>query len=535
MRAFWFPLAISLVACGSSEPSTLGDCAPGLPAFEITGSVSEADQKTYRMLPFTVASGTGRVELSYQWTDREGPPGSPVTSTVLDLGLWDEKGYRTQAGFRGWGGSRQGRIDQDRPPIFVQADAADRGFFPGPVNAGTWFAELGIPVVSPQGADYVVRVACRAGAGVEPADDAVDPAHVANVATRWYHADFHMHGYHSNPDGPEWADFVAAARAAKLDVLMATEYVTGRHWQTLGAVQRANPDLLVWPGREVITYFGHVNVHGETPGYYEYRHGFEDVTLAQVQDEATGRGALFQVNHPTFFPPPALSNFCRGCYFELGDQVDWARVDTIEILTGPVLATGSDIGTPIPGQIETPFLQTAIDLWESLLMQGYKVAAVSGSDSKGQEPDDAERRRRGYGSSATAVYAAGLSRAALASALRAGHAYVRTRGVDRSPALEYTATFGPQSGMFGDTLTVGPTDVVELRVVVTGGAGQVLRFLQNGEQVIEVAVPTDPHVATLNVTRALDEGPLGTFWNVEVRDAQTRTAIGNPIFLRGGA
>ena len=34
---------------------------------------------------------------------------------------------------------------------------------------------------------------------------------------------------------------------------MVTEYVTGRHWDTLGAVQRANPDLVIWPGREVIT------------------------------------------------------------------------------------------------------------------------------------------------------------------------------------------------------------------------------------------------------------------------------------------
>lgn len=98
-----------------------------------------------------------------------------------------------------------------------------------------------------------------------------------------------------------------------------------------------------------------------------------------------------------------------GCYFELGDQIDWDRVTTLEILTGPVLATGDDIGTPVPGQVELPFLQSALDLWDDLLNEGHRITAVSGPDSKGVEPDDDERQRRGYGSSATAVYAQDLS------------------------------------------------------------------------------------------------------------------------------
>jgi hypothetical protein len=534
MRAVAVVLVLLLAGCGSSEPTGVpGACAPGLPPLEFAGGVSPEQARTYRMLPFEVGQGTGRIELSYRWTEREGPPGTPATNTTLDLGLWDEKGYRNQAGFRGWGGSRQGRLDQDKPPIFVQADSADRGFSPGPVLPGIWHAELGIAAVSPQGADWLVRVECKAAGGTRPATDPVDPAHVASLETRWYHGDFHMHGYHSNPDGPEWEDFIAQARAAKLDLLMVTEYVTGRHWETLGAVQRAHPDLLVWPGREVITYFGHVNAHGETPGFHEYRHGFEDVEIGLIQDEAKARGALFQVNHPTIFPPPTFSNFCRGCYFELGDLLDWDRVDTIEILTGPVLATGDDIGAPLPGEIENPFLQTAIDLWEGLLRDGHKVTAVSGSDSKGVEADEGERIRKGYGSSATAVYAAGLSRAAVTAALKAGRAYVRTRGVERSPALELVATAGGQEGMFGDTLVVGAADIVTLRLTVTGGAGQILRYLRNGATFAEVPIPTDPFVSQLDVTRdPLNEGPLGTFWGFETLDVQTRTTIANPVFLK---
>lgn len=539
MRAL-APLCLAfLAACGAERsvaPRAAGTaaCAPGQPALEFTGSVTAAEARTYRMLPFEVAAGTGRVELSYQWTEHAGPPGTPVTGTTLDLGLWDEDGYRSADGFRGWGGSRQGRLDQNKPPIFVEASRADRGFMPGAIRKGLWHAELGIAAVSPQGADWLVRVECKAADGGRVREDRVDAEHVANPAHGWYHSDFHMHAYHSNPNGPEWDAFVARARAAKLDFLMITEYVTGRHWDTLGAVQRANPDLVVWPGREIITYSGHVNTHGETFGLYEYRHGFEDVDLGWIQDEAAARGALFQVNHPTIFPPPLFSNFCRGCYFELGDSIDWGRVDTIEVLTGPIFATGDDIGAPVPGQIENPFLQTALDLWDDLLAQGHKITAVSGSDSKGVEPDEAESLRRGYGSSATAVYAEALSRPALKAAIRAGHAYIRTRGVERSPALEFTAVAGAQEGMFGDTLTVGPADIVTLRVTVTGGAGQVLTFVRNGAEFLAVPVASDPFVHALDVTRTPDEGPLGTIWRVETRDAQTRTTIGNPIFLKGG-
>jgi hypothetical protein len=536
MRFFIAPLTLALAACGSSAPPP-GVCAPGAEALELTGEVLPADAKTYRMLPFRVHPDTARVELSYQWTEKDGAPVTPLSATTLDLGLWDQRGYRSQDAFRGWGGSRQGRIDQGDPPIFVQADSADRGFTPGEVRPGLWHAELGIAAVSPQGADYVVRVQCRAAAREPlPVADGVDAAHVANAAPGWYYGDFHMHAYHSNPEAPDWPEFVSMARDAQLDFLMVTEYVTGAHWDTLGAVQRANPDLVIWPGREVITYFGHANTHGETPGLYDYRHGFEDVELGWIQAEAKARGALFQVNHPRIFPPPAFANFCRGCYFELDDAIDWNLVDLVEVVNGPVLATAEDAGAPpTPGSAENPFLQASIDYWEERLAAGFKVTAVSGSDSKGTEPDAAERARRGYGSSATAVYAENLSRAALTAALQAGHAYIRARGVAGSPALEFVAIAPDASeGMFGDTLVVGPTDAVTLRTTVTGGAGQVLRYLRNGEMFAEVAIPTDPFMNELVVTRdALSEGPLGTFWGIETLDAQTRTTIGNPVFLKG--
>lgn len=521
---------------GASEPVPVAPrCVPGEPALTFAGSVEPADARTYQLQPFFVAPGTGRVELSYGWTESGALPSTPLTATTLDLGLWDEDGYRTPDGFRGWSGSRQGRIDNGQAPVFVEAGQADRGYVPGVIVPGIWHAELGIAAVSPEGADWTLKVECKLAAGSASVGDPVDAAHVARVVPGWYHGDFHMHAYHSNPDAPDWDDFIAQARAAKLDFLMVTEYVTGQHWRTLGAVQRAHPDLLIWPGREIITYFGHATTHGQTPSTIEYRHGFEDVSLGEIQRRARADGALFQINHPTSFPGPVFASFCRGCEFTLGDAIDWDMVDTLEILNGPVMATAADLGVPLPVlQIENPFMTTAIHLWESRLRAGHRITGVSGSDSKGVEPDDAERARRGYGSSVTAVYAPELSRGAVGAALKAGHAYVRTRGVDHSPALEFSATAADgRSGIFGDTLAVADGEAVTLTVTVTGGQGQLLHYLRDGLVVDIVPITGDPFVHSRRAIRQpAGEGPLGTMWRIETRDLSSRTTLGNPIFLK---
>ena len=138
--------ALLLAACGGGDgpgpdPAPLTppltqapDCGPNFAPITLTGSVTSVDAKTYAMQPFRVVPGTGRIELSYGWTENSPLPSLPgvggFVATTLDLGLWDQRGYRSVEGFRGWSGSRQGRIDREQPPVFVQADSADRGYIP---------------------------------------------------------------------------------------------------------------------------------------------------------------------------------------------------------------------------------------------------------------------------------------------------------------------------------------------------------------------------------------------------------------------
>lgn len=516
----------ALAAPATSDAESTGPahvCAAGRDPVVLEGEFAESAAETYTLLPVDVAEGTTRVEVGYEWHDVE-PNEDPEEGdrSVLDLGIWDADGTTGPDAFRGWSGSRQGLTARGQDPVFISAHAAERGYVPGPVEPGTWHVELGAGFVAPGGVSYEVTVTCTdADEGAAAERDPVDPEAVVSAEPGWYAGDLHLHAYHSNPEGPAGQEMVDFARDAGLDFVPVTEYVTPAHWWELGATQRANPDILIWPGREVITYGGHAIVLGETPDMIEYRVGYQGTTLGQVQQGTFDEGALFGLAHPTVFPGEDGAELCRGCEFTLEDQIDLDRVDTYEVVNTGALLDG-DFAPTGPGQggFANPFVATAVDEWEGYLAAGHRVTAVSGSDDK--EGDH-------YGATATQVYAEELSRPALIEAIDAGHAYVQARGVADSPTLDLTAT-APDgtTGMFGDTLLA---DTAEVEVTVTGGDGQSLRVLRNGDEMEVVAVEGDDFTYTFTADRTADEGPLGTFWGIETFDSESITTIANPVFL----
>ncbi len=492
-------------------------CEPGQPAIELRGTAFPGDARTYRQLPFEVRPGTSRLEITYSF-EALAPalPENRITQTVFDLGLWDEHGYREAKGFRGWSGSRH-------KTIFVEGDRAERCYRPGPLNPGVWYVELGFAAVGPTGADWTVTVRAVGGPSADPPPaDPVDVGHVARPEAGWYHGDFHMHAFHSNPEGPTPERFVEWARLAHLDFTPVTEYVVGLHWDEYGEIQRKNGDLVIWPGREIITYFGHMQSLGETPGFIEYRHGFEDVHVEDIQRRVRLSGALFQVNHPTTFAGSLFSRLCRGCAFELEDEIEWEGVDTIEVLNNAAvvrkrLLRGGYV------EIENPFTGSAVALWERKLNEGYRITAVSGSDAK---------LGRGLGSSATAVFAEQLSRPALVEAIRAGRAYIRTLGVAASPELEMTVT-DPDggSGTFGSRLVLPVGGEAQVRVAVKGGREQWLRVIRNGKELYALRVDSDQFGHRFTARRIARQDGLDTWYRVETFDERSRTTIGNPVYL----
>ena len=507
------------LAIGDPVGAEAPACAAGGEPVVLAGELPESSAETYTLLPVDVAEGTTRVEVGYEWEDAE-PDGD--TRSVLDLGIWDADGTEGPDAFRGWSGSRQGLTARGHDPVFLTAAEAERGYVPGPIEPGTWHVELGAGFVAPGGVAYEVTVTCTSADEGPPAErDPVDPDVVVGAEANWYAGDFHLHAYHSNPEGPAGQAMVDFARQAGLDFVPVTEYVTPAHWWELGATARANPDVLLWPGREVITYGGHAIILGETPDEIEYRVGFDGTTLGDIQQGTFADGALFGLAHPTTFPGPDGAELCRGCEFTLEDQIDLDRVDTYEVVNTGALLDG-DFAPTGPGQggFANPFVATAVDEWEGYLAAGHRITAVSGSDDKLGDH---------YGATATQVFAEELSRPALIDAIDAGHAYVQARGVADSPTLVLTAT-APDgtTAMFGDTLVA---DTAQVDLTIRNGDGQFLRVLRNGEEVEVVPITDQVFDHSFTADRSDDEGPLGTFWGIETFDAESLTTIANPFFL----
>ncbi len=219
---------------------------------------------TYRFEPFRVPEEGGPYELAigYTW--------APVELARLEIGLWDPDGTDSPAGFRGWSGSREGRIHEQQAPISISPYGGSRGYVPGEIEAGVWNVEIGaaeLPIDGPP-VSYRIEITCTPESAYSgPGRTAIVAAPVAgdlllNADRGWYAVDPHVRGYHSSPNGPSWDQVVQYARAAGLDAIAVAELGTDAHWRELGPVQADAPDLLLWPAREI----ANVGRAGRDPG-----------------------------------------------------------------------------------------------------------------------------------------------------------------------------------------------------------------------------------------------------------------------------
>ena len=220
---------------------------------------------------------------------------------------------------------------------------------------------------------------------------------------RWFRGDFHTHTQRSHGGELTPGQLVAAAREAGLDFIAITEHQTTDTYEAVRAL--AGDDLLVIPGREVITPNGH----------------WLDL------------GSMRVVAHP-FAPYPS------GRFTHPYDEFD-----VIEVWNG---RWSSDL----PWNADN---EAALAEWGRRLINGRRQPAIGNSDVHlpGQ-----------IGTPQTAVLAGELEAEAILAGVRAGHCRIsESSDVD----IDVTAnTFGRSAGI-GDTLDAG-RDPVALRADVRG-------------------------------------------------------------------
>ncbi|MBS1814191.1 MAG: PHP domain-containing protein [Acidobacteria bacterium] len=382
------------------------------PDITLHGSVTRADYETYKELPFTVPAGVTRISVEYTY-DRS-------QHTVIDIGLLDPQR------FRGWAGGAKTFFtvsESDTTPAFLS----------GPIVPGTWKILFGIPNIR---ANTTTNYEVKIWFGHE--------GDVATVSTfsreplrkgpAWYRGDLHLHDAHSdgkcpNQDGEKVPcplyNLVLGAVDRGLDFIAITDHNTTSHFSDMRELQPYFSHLLLIPGREITTFYGHANVWGTTdPIDFRIQHDTATKDFVRILDRVDALHATISINHPAH----PYGEICMGCGWTV-PNTPWERIHVLEAING------DDPTKPY----------SSIPLWESKLNEGHRIAAIGGSDNH----TGTEHEKTGYPT--TVVYAQNLSERAILDGIRAGHDFIDAEG-SKTRAIEWTAQAGKQTYMMGDAL-----------------------------------------------------------------------------------
>lgn len=434
------------------------------------GTVPEGPE-THFFVPFEVPDGIAEIVVCHD---------DLSSANILDWGLDDPNG------FRGWGGGNS-------EPAVVGVEAASRSYIPGPIPAGTWEVVVGKARIEETPAPYRIDIFLHTEASqpAQPRTPYQDPG-VLNEEARWYAGDFHVHSRESGDATPTISENLDLAREVGLDFVMMSEHNTNSGLTLYGSIQPEYPDVLIVPGVEWTTYSGHANAIGATE-WVDHKIGVRGVTAAGAIESYHDQGALFSINHPTV---PG-GNFCIGCPWEIDD--DPTTIDGVEVQGG---------------------IWEAIDFWEKEIEAGSRAAAIGGSDDHraGGATGPLDSR---IGSPTTMVFAESLSVAAIVDGVRAGRTVVKVNGPD-DPMIE-TELSGAR---MGDTVFA---DAATLSATVSGGAGNTLWVIKNGNVVNRVPIAADPFTHDLEVVAPLEGEDR---YRHQVVSGTTALTIGSYVWLR---
>jgi hypothetical protein len=449
----------------------------------LEGQIMPNQALRYVHLPFDVPPGIGRMEVEYDYDSAIGSDPGLAGGNTLDMGIFDPRGIDfLKAGYRGWSGSA-------RSHFFIGTTTATPGYMPGPIQPGTWHICLGPYKVAPKGCPYRVSIRLfpdeQEAAIRFPPRLTIDPVKRATPsADGWYKGELHCHTVNSDGDSTV-AEIVQQAEALGLDFLAITDHNNLTHQVDLARVQSR---LLLIPGLEVTTYYGHWNIWGEGD-WIDFRVQTAD-DLTRAIAEANRQGYLVSCNHPRPMGP-------EWAFAAVGGYA------CVEVWNGP-----------------WKLLNTAcLTFWEARLADGERLSAVGGSDHHFSHQDHIAR----LGHPTTFIYApqAPTTRDVL-SAIRSGRVCVSES--PQGPRV-WVSVSGAQ---MGDQVPRPLTDRVRLDVTVADGEGAVLEII--GASGLLERLPVTGPMATFTLSLSLNQSPYIRAQVVDMQRFNPR-AISNPIYF----
>jgi hypothetical protein len=489
-------IALALIFLWIGRPPLPAQAAP--PDLVLEGKVSGAQNKTYFEVPFDVPAGIHRISVDFTYTGKE-------NKTALDLGIADPERFRGNSG-------------GNKTHFTLSEWDATPSYLPGPIPAGKWKLLVSVPNIRPS-EESTYRAEIRFNSKLEDQSFTLSP--LAN-GKRWYRGDLHMHDAHSDGSCASQSGasvpcplFFTAQNAASrgLDFIAITDHNAMSQYDAMRELQPYFDRLLLIPGREMTTFWGHFNIFGVIE-YIDYRAVARDGRdINQILREVRAKGGIASINHAD---SPG-GEFCMGCAWEPPTPVDMSLVTGVEVING--------------GRI---FLSSA-DVWDREIGQGFHLAAIGGSDNH-NAPEQAGTPGA-IGWPTTVVEASELSVAAIMEGIRRGRVFIDLTGSrDRIIDLEARDSTEHDRGdqqwiSMGDNIHAAAGDSVTVRVHVAACPRAAIHLFLDGRE-----TPALPPLATgignETLTSSWTSDGIHHWIRAEVRDANgSLMLISNPIYI----
>lgn len=458
----------------------------------LRGEVKGSQNHTYIEVPFTVPEGLQRLTVRYFYTEKV------REHTAIDIGLLGPDRLRC------WAGGAH-------PVLTLSPSDATPSCLPGPLPAGKWNVLLGVPnirrgVVS----HYTIQVYfTRSGLVAD------EPAFLRTPLAQgpaWYRGDLHMHTANSDAKCPNQTGkmvpcpvFLTVEAAAKrgLNFIAITDHNDTAQYEFMRELQPYFDKVLLIPGREITTFYGHMNFLGTTQ-YIDFRLGSPSVpNVNTLLRRADRMGALVSINHPD----APSGEKCMGCGWTPAWPVDMHLFASIEAVNG---------GSELNGYNGVPF-------WNKQLNAGYRLSGIGGSDNHNatSPPDEFSS----VGMPTTVVYAANLSTPAILAGIRAGHVFIDLTG-SRDKMLTMQASAAGKTAEMGDLLNVSKGTVVEFTIHEAHADAGTVKLIEDAQAVAGLQCASgmchwqwtaDGH---RHWFRPQVDGPDGKLW-----------LLGNPVYV----
>lgn len=467
---------------------------PSPPSLVLTGVVHGNQNKTYLEVPFDVPAGVHRISVDFTYTGKD-------EKTTLDLGIADPQRFRGNSG-------------GNKSHFTIAESDATPSYLPGPILPGRWKLLLSVPNIRPtQTAQY--RAEIRFNSPVEDAGFTLQPL---ENGKRWYRGDLHMHTAHSDGSCPSQSGrrvpcpvFFTAQTAAqrRLDFIAITDHNATSQYEAMRELQPYFDKLLLIPGREITTFWGHFNVFGTTePIDYRVIEGGRDVNA--VLRDVKAQGAIASINHAD---APG-GEVCMGCRWEPRNPVEMRLITAIEVING-----GRGI-------------LSSADVWDRAIAAGATVTAIGGSDNHDAlAPSSAPNA---IGKPTTVVEAQDLSVAAILDGIRHGRVFIDLTG-SHDRLVDLTARIAgsssPDATKMGGELHAPSGSQVDVTVELAHCPHSAVHILFDGQE-----RPEHPALDSASGTETLRfsfRAQPGRHWvRAVVRYAnQAVLLVSNPIYI----